>query len=380
MASQQRLNLEETQPIFHISTSTPIPVSELEGNPNDLLMEKCYRETIVFFIPGNPGIVQYYHSFLKELARMLSSSSSSSSFISTVAPSPHSHPALSKVSTPMGDKSHTDRERGKEGEGVDSKFEDHVQCLLQQQRYHHQIQIYSTGLAGFETTARDPNCTSPLPSTKLYGVDDQIDFIEERLNALIVSALSRSTANGTLPEKDIAMRSGSEREKSGDGVGALRVILIGHSLGAYVCMELIRRSREKKKKRSSYDDNDKGIDKEPDYILAGSILLFPTVMELAKSDSGVALTKILRWVPQLHVIAHIMIRLLTTLLPTMILRWLIKVVMRGPPVDAVETTTAFLKSPRGVMQALYVLYFPILHFFHPNNLQWSSLFFFFGRY
>jgi len=33
---------------------------------------------------------------------------------------------------------------------------------------------------------------------------------------------------------------------------------------------------------------------------------------------------------------------------------LIKVVMRGPPVDAVETTTTFLKSPRGVMQALYL--------------------------
>jgi hypothetical protein len=45
---------------------------------------------------------------------------------------------------------------------------------------------------------------------------------------------------------------------------------------------------------------------------------------------------------------------LTTVLPDGLLRSLVRCVMRSPPEDAVDATTRFLKSRRGVREALYV--------------------------
>lgn len=76
-----------------------------------------------------------------------------------------------------------------------------------------------------------------------------------------------------------------------------KVILMGHSVGAYITMEIMRRRREKLKiaeklcvggtPRSSdeYDYNyDDGID------VIGGVLLFPTVVDIAKSPNGRTLT------------------------------------------------------------------------------------------
>ena len=59
-----------------------------------------------------------------------------------------------------------------------------------------------------------------------------------------------------------------------------KVILIGHSVGAYVLLELIRRHQETMDRKAK-----EGIDTEdPDLI--GGILLFPTIAEIAKSPLG----------------------------------------------------------------------------------------------
>lgn len=57
-------------------------------------------------------------------------------------------------------------------------------------------------------------------------------------------------------------------------------------------------------------------------------------------------------IPQLALVVSFFARLLTTLVPSTALKALVKLVMHNPPPHALDTTTAFLKSPRGVRQAL----------------------------
>ncbi len=54
-----------------------------------------------------------------------------------------------------------------------------------------------------------------------------------------------------------------------------KVILMGHSVGAYILLELISRHRER------VEDKD-----EEDFDLIGGILLFPTITHLAQSPQG----------------------------------------------------------------------------------------------
>jgi hypothetical protein len=56
--------------------------------------------------------------------------------------------------------------------------------------------------------------------------------------------------------------------------------VMGHSLGTYMSMEIIRRLREEARDDPDGDDSIRVV---------GGVLLFATVMELAKSPSGVRL-------------------------------------------------------------------------------------------
>jgi Lipid-droplet associated hydrolase len=64
--------------------------------------------------------------------------------------------------------------------------------------------------------------------------------------------------------------------------------------------------------------------------------------------------QLLYFIPQLALIASMVAKFLTLLLPDAILCWLIQLVMGFPPQGAAEATLAFLKSRNGVRQALYV--------------------------
>ena len=54
-----------------------------------------------------------------------------------------------------------------------------------------------------------------------------------------------------------------------------KVILIGHSVGAYILLEIIRQHKKR------IDQGDEG-----DFDLIGGILLFPTIVNIAKSPLG----------------------------------------------------------------------------------------------
>ncbi|KAJ5512595.1 hypothetical protein N7463_002147 [Penicillium fimorum] len=184
------------------------------------------------------------------------------------------------------------------------------------------FQIYGCSLSGFEIDEH-----RPLPSQN-NGVDldldleDQICFVQGKLAALMGDG-TNGNGNGTV-------NAGTRQN----------VILIGHSVGAYIAMEILRRHHEENPE-SSFD-------------IVGGAMLFPTVKDIAASPSGQKLTTLLSIIPRLAVVVSFLARLLTLLLPASLLRSVARLVMGDPPVHALDTTCAFLKSPRGVRQALYM--------------------------
>lgn len=87
---------------------------------------------------------------------------------------------------------------------------------------------------------------------RLVGLQKQIIYMEELLFEQVYSHRKAATA----------------KEKN------LKVILMGHSVGAYILLELIQRHR-------------KQVDRHNlDFDLIGGILLFPTITHLAQSPQG----------------------------------------------------------------------------------------------
>jgi pimeloyl-ACP methyl ester carboxylesterase len=112
------------------------------------------------------------------------------------------------------------------------------------------------------------------------------------------------------------------------------IILIGHSVGTYMLLELLQRLR---KSGSSLK-------------VKGGVLLMPTVMGLAESPSGVMSSPIFRigGFPWAFSRAA---KGLIWLTPRSALKWVVSSVL-GMPENGAETTTRFLTSSMGVWQAL----------------------------
>ncbi|PKX97045.1 bifunctional triacylglycerol lipase/ester hydrolase [Aspergillus novofumigatus IBT 16806] len=171
------------------------------------------------------------------------------------------------------------------------------------------FQIYGHSLGGFELD--DPENLDA--GKRLFDLEDQICYVQGKLDGFLAGAETKQ-----------------------------KVILVGHSVGAYIAMEILRRHRERSDARAR---TGAGADRA-DFDIVGGIMLFPTVVDIAKSPSGRKLT--------LALVVGFLARVLAMLLPGNLLQGLIKNVMGSPPDSAVETTAALLKSKRGVRQALHM--------------------------
>lgn len=121
-----------------------------------------------------------------------------------------------------------------------------LNTLLSSSASHFYISGYS--LAGFSSSKKDPRG----PPSSLIGLQEQIDHVEQKLFEQ-VDALRRFVGPRQVCPK---------------------VILIGHSVGAYILLELIRQHRTR------IDEGEK------DFDLIGGILLFPTITHIAQSQQG----------------------------------------------------------------------------------------------
>lgn len=163
-------------------------------------------------------------------------------------------------------------------------------------------------LTGFQTTEGD------VPP--LAGLQDQITYIDDLLYKQVDEIRHRT---GRTP----------------------KVILMGHSVGAYILLEIIRRHRDRIESLAAED-----------FDLIGGILLFPTITHIARSPSGIVANALLS-IPRSAHIANAFAKALTYFIPQSFLYWLTRIIMRFPD-HAARTTAAFIKSPIGIKQSLFL--------------------------
>jgi hypothetical protein len=119
------------------------------------------------------------------------------------------------------------------------------------------VHIYGHSLGGFNTTAEEETKVAP------YGLQQQIDYVETTLESYV-------RAQNSIRKSQQAIETSSQRP--------LKVILMGHSVGAYILLEVLRRSRKQL-----------SLGGETGMEVVGGVLLFPTVTHIAKSPSGLKL-------------------------------------------------------------------------------------------
>ncbi len=164
------------------------------------------------------------------------------------------------------------------------------------------IHIYGQSLAGF---ADDSTSKVAEP----YSLEKQVQLLQESLE-------QRFTESKSI---------GKQYDN---------IILIGHSVGSYILLELIRKTRS-----------------DPSAInVAAGILLFPTITHIAQSPSGVDISRLFKWQNAPERLGGIVRRVLS-LLPENLLVRLVRLVTRMPS-EFAKITSGFLISRMGVWQAL----------------------------
>lgn len=171
-----------------------VPASQIHlRTPPEPGKKAASRTYIIYFVTGNPGLVEYYRTFLTHLYGLLSQNTAS------------------------------DR---------DVEF-----------------QVYGRSLSGFEMNSAEIK-TIKWRKDPPYGLQDQIRHSEDELAELVEEA------------KD-------------QGAKDVRVILLGHSVGAYISLEIIRRLRAHGMVGDDFETR-----------VVGAIGLFPTIVDIARSESG----------------------------------------------------------------------------------------------
>lgn len=155
------------------------------------------KTVLIFFIPGNPGLVEYYRQFLTHLKKRLST--------------PTKHNDQSDANT--------------------------------------NYLIHGASLAGFDVSGSRniPSATQDLP----LSLDAQVEDVYSRLEATAARVRLENHIEGDLP-----------------------VVVMGHSIGAYMALQVVAKWQESSKQRATH------------MRLSAGICLFPTIFELNISPTG----------------------------------------------------------------------------------------------
>lgn len=242
-------------------SATSKPSSKIHlRTPAEPGKKSARRTYLIYFITGNPGLIEYYRSFLTHLYGVLSRDTASNRAL--------------------------------------------------------EFQVYGRSLSGFEVDVKDMKTGKWGGRQPPYGLQEQIRHAEDELVELV-------------------------EEVKGNGNGDVRVVIVGHSVGAYIALEIIRRLRAHGMAGEDFDTR-----------VLGAIGLFPTVVDIARSESGLKASPFLKNA-NFAVFASLLVSFLTMWLPLSFLAGLVSKFM-GYPSDAAATTAAFIKSPYGIQQALHM--------------------------
>ncbi|KAK8149083.1 hypothetical protein G3M48_008238 [Beauveria asiatica] len=206
---------------------------------------------LIYFIPGNPGVVEFYTDFLSSLRALLDKTESGTAH-----------------------------------------------------------DIYGRNLLGFHDGDHEPFGPENLP----FDLDAQV----EGMWADIAS-----------------QRYGDTKDKPYDFV-----ILIGHSIGAYIAVETFHRQ---------------AMNPKANLNLQHGFLLFPTISYIARSPSGLKMTALQQspYLPGVEENLHRIAKALVYFLPQSTLEWLWASYL-GFSAAAAATLAAWLKSRDGLWQAIHL--------------------------
>ena len=207
-----------------------------------------------------------------------------------------------------------------------------------QQDYHYAYHIYGGNLLGFEDADHEPpfgTTTSSGTQTEPFSLEDQINGVCSHLPTVNTSSLK----NGRTFDS---------------------VILIGHSVGAYIALETFHRhhtallpttatTTTTENTKAPANPNNTKLTTVP---LRSAILLFPTISHIAQSPSGRQLS-LLRTVPLLDRTAHHVASSFVGLVPSWALGGVVRRVL-GFPAHAADATLRFLGGRDGIWQALHL--------------------------
>lgn len=215
-----------------VPSSHQSPLDDDPHPPQPLTTTTTTTTITIFFIPGNPGLIAYYHAFLA----LLSS-------------------ALSGPSVVDGRRASRFRIYGASLGGFEVD-----------------VDVDSSRSKGSSSDGRDGrkgNGGAATDDDTLYGLQEEIDFVEGRLRSVMSNGSSDHDGWKQPPTATTTATAAKPQ-----------VILVGHSVGAYIAMEILRRHREGRRA------DDDGYDAAFAFDIVGAVLLFPAVVDIAKSTAG----------------------------------------------------------------------------------------------
>lgn len=259
----------------------PSPVSPSANLKTGSAQGPRPRRTLIYFIPGNPGLAGYYVPFLKTLRELLDESATRAC---------------------------------EKGEAVKVEFD-----------------ILSRNLLGFDDADHEPPFGIPTRTETVEDTEENVPFcLDDQIHA-VWDSLEELVTDGRYDE----------------------VILMGHSVGAYIGMEVFHRHHIQLRHSQQQGSQGAGVPVPVPFTLKAGIMLFPTVWDIAQSPNGVKFDALIRNNTFMDRNAHFIAKYVVDLFPGWFLRGIIRRVM-GFSDQGAEVTTRFLQSRDGIWQSLYL--------------------------
>lgn len=312
---------------------------------------------VVFFIPGNPGLIRYYHPFLSLLvqglqARDKDEGEDGSSSGGRVR---RRRTAVVVAGLSLGGFD-IEKESRIGGRAADSDAAEVQETL------------FPPSFEPLAAQAGDPDAGSHGGEVddgdRLYSLREQIELTYARIEHLVCGLTAGHGSSSLAHDSD--NKDDAVAEQQQQLYESVEVVLMGHSVGAYIALDVVRLRHERSSvtttttfSSSHSPSHERGgslVSPPPAWAISTCILLTPTVVDLHLSSSGVIATPLLSTVPMLPTLAHALLH--SVLLWTLPTAWFVWLVARisGMEVGShgFDATMAFLKSRRGVRQALYL--------------------------
>jgi hypothetical protein len=139
-------------------------------------------------------------------------------------------------------------------------------CKTRDVKFH----VLGTSLGGFELD-HYKNACDPVRTAPPYSLKEQVAYVERRI---------RQHVDRCHEELPVDADTGYVKGEPSLRARKSNIILIGHSVGTYIALEVIRRLQERRRE---------GAGKDANWGVVGGIMLFPTIVDIAKSPMGVRL-------------------------------------------------------------------------------------------